>query len=163
MGGTVLDRRRRDELGGALALGRLAEEMVFTLGRVLRSEALRPDDARVLEMGQKLFELMAAEQVVVVDGSDDRMLSNDSYFDALHVVEHQTQGRDVEEQARRYAELLHKIANNESLSDDELAQLASMRELFSEVGETTLAHASELSRPRQEPSWQLMRPATSRF
>jgi hypothetical protein len=159
----VLDRRRRDELEGTLALGRLAEQMVFTLGRVVRSDPLEAEDRPVLEAARRLFELMADEDVVVVDVAGDRMLNDESYLDALHVVEHQADGEGVEQHARRNAELLTKVANDEPVSDDERGELAAIRELFSEVGETTLARASELSRPHQEPSWQLMRQAISRF
>jgi hypothetical protein len=164
MGGTVVDPRTRYELEGTHALGRLAEAMVFTLGRVIRKQPLLPEDQAALESAQRLFDLMADEDVVVIDVAGDRMLNDESYLEALHVVEHRgAEGEAVEQQAKRYAELLRKVARNERLSDDELRELAAMRELFSEVGEATLARASELSQPHQEPSWQLMRQTTSRF
>jgi hypothetical protein len=160
MGGTVLDRRRRDELEGVFALGRLAEQMVFTLGRVVRGEELRPEDKTVLEAARQLFELMATEDVIVLDVAGDRMLNDESYLDALRVFEHP--GEDVEEQAKRYVELLTKAANG-GITREERDELSALRDLFAEVGEATLARANELRRPRQEPSWRLMRPATLHF
>jgi hypothetical protein len=160
MGGTVLDRRRRDELEGVFALGRLAEQMVFTLGRVVRQEELLPDDEAVLEAARQLFELMATEDVIVINVAGNRMINDDSYLDALHVFERT--GEDVEARADRYVELLSKAANG-TVTSEEREELSALRELFAEVGEATLARANDLSRPHQEPSWQLMRPATLRF
>jgi len=140
------------------ALGRLAEQMVFTLGRVVREEDLQPEDTAVLEAARKLFEVMASEDVIVIDVADKRMLNDESYLDALRVFEHP--GQDVEEQAKRYVDLLTKAASGD-VTDEERNELSALRELFVEVGETTLARANDLSRsPGQEPSWQLMRAAT---
>jgi hypothetical protein len=159
MGGAVLDRRRRGELEGTLALGRLAEQMVFSLGRVVRNEPLRPEDRKTLDVARRLFELMLQEDVIVAEAEGDTMLSDESYLDAVHVFEHR--GGDLEVRAQQYAELLSKAVAG-ALSQGERAELTSLRELFIEIGETTLARANELSRPHQEPAWRLMRPATSR-
>lgn len=156
----MLDRRRRDELEGVFALGRLAEQMVFTLGRIVRQEDLLPDDEAVLEAARQLFKLMATEDVIVINVAGSRMINDDSYLDALQVFERT--GEDVEAQANRYVDLLAKAANG-PVTQEEREELSALRELFAEVGETTLARANDLSRPRQEPSWQLMRPATLRF
>lgn len=152
----MLDRRRRNELEGVLSLGRLADTMVFVLGRALRAEPLRDEDVRALERARRLFELMANEEVIVLDKTDDRMLNDDTYLDALHVVEVRAGGADVDESARRYAELLQKVQRGE-INVKEREELSALRELFAEVGETTLSRAGELSRPRQEPPWRRMR------
>ncbi len=157
----MLDRRRRDELEGVLNLGRLADKMVFALGRALRSEELRPDDVLACERARQLFELMTREDVIVLDSAHDRMLNDESYLDALHVVELRAHG-ELEDVARRYVELLERLAT-EGVSDEERADLTAMRELFIELGEATISHANELSRPRQEPSWPQTRHAISHF
>ncbi len=158
----MLDRRRRDELEGVLNLGRLADRMVFALGRFLRSEPLQPDDVRAIERARLLFELMTKEDVIVLDTTADRMLNDESYLDALHVVELRAEGGKAEIQAQRYVELL-QIVESGAVTDTERSELAALRELFSEVGEATLLRASELSRPRQEPTWLPMRQTTSHF
>ena len=159
----MLDRRRRDELEGVLSLGRLADRMVFVLGRVLRSDAPQPDDSETLAQARRLFELMSEEKVIVLDRSDDRMFSDESYLDALHVVELRAKGAEAEDCARRYAELLQKAATPGEIDDDERMGLAALRDLFADVGETTLSRANELCRPWQESPWQIMQPATSHF
>jgi hypothetical protein len=163
MGGTMLDRRRRDELEGVSNLGRLADKMVFALGRVMRSDDFRPDpaDLPVLERARHLFELMTTEDVIVLDQSEDRMLNNDSYLDALHAVQLRA-GPEVAEYAQRYVDLLQNVING-TISEEQRADLDALQELFAEVGEITMSRASELSRPRQEPSWRRMRQAISRF
>lgn len=158
----MLDRRIREELAGVLALGRFAEKMVFTLGRVARGEHLSPEDEAVMHSARALFDLMTKQDVVVVGAPPRQMLSDDSYLDALHVVQLQAGGTDVEASAQQYVELIDK-ALARALSTDEHASVEALRDLFEEVGETTLARANEISRTPQEPSWRLMRPATSRF
>lgn len=162
MGGTMLDRQGRNELEGVLSLGRLADRMVFALGRVIRSEPLHADDAPALEHARQLFELMTKEEVIVLDSADDRMLNDDSYLDALHVVELRAEGAEVEQYAQHNVDLLRRVVDGQ-ITDEERVELAAVRELFAEVGETTLSHANELSRPRQEPSWRRMRQAISHF
>lgn len=158
----MMDRSTRDELEGVLSLGRLADRMVFALGRAIRGEALDVSDLPLLERAKQLFELMASEDVIVVDHHHDRMLNDASYLDALQVVELSLEGADVEDFAQRLVTLLNQVVAG-NVTDNEREALVALRELFSEVGEATLARAGELSRPRQETSWQLMRPATSRF
>jgi hypothetical protein len=105
---------------------------------------------------------MTEQDVIVIDQAEDRMLNDESYLDAIRVVQLQANGGEIEEHAKRYLSLLEK-AKDGSANDEERQGLASLRELFAEVGETTLARASDLSRARQEPTWQLMRPPISSF
>lgn len=162
----MLDRRRHEELEGALALGRLADRMIFALGRATRKQPLQPEDKPAVAAAQKLFDLMATEDVIVLgtDTTASRMLNDDSYLEALHVFQLKANGGDLETRAQRYRDLLQKVYDQAALTEEERdVELIELRDLFDAVGETTLVRAGELSRERQEPPWRLMRPTTLSF
>lgn len=158
----MVERGSRDELEGVQELGRLADEMIFALGRVVRSEDLEDEDRSVIERAKQLFEMMASPDVVVPDRIDAMMINPGSYLDALHVVETRAGHADVEAYAGHLAELLQRLVDQEQVSDNERAELGSLRELFAEVGEATLSRAGELSLPQDSP-WPRMRQASSGF
>jgi hypothetical protein len=126
-----------------------------------RGEPLAEGDASLLSDLQHLFDRMAEEEVVVVPTAADQMLTDDSYLDALEVVELRT-GGDLPKRARRYAELLSK-AGDEALTDEERVDLGELRNLLAAVAEMTLSRANELSRSQSEPSWRPALLTTSRF
>ena len=158
----MIERRSGEELSGVLSLGLLAEGAVMALGRVIRSEPLRYEDLRVVADARRLFELMATEDVLVVETLEDQMLTDESSLDALRVVELQ-EGDGLHDRAQRYVELLQKVIDGSIEEKEERSELESLRALFVEVGEATLSRANELSRAYQEPSWRPAYPATSRF
>jgi hypothetical protein len=162
MGGVMLDRRTREELSGVLSLGLLSERMVLALGRAMNGNDLTEDDLDAIAAARRLFERMTEEDVIVIEGPEDRMLNDESYLDALHVVQLQTGGAEIEPAVRRYVDLLEKLINDQ-ISEEQREELTSLRDLFVEVGEMTLSRANELSRTRQDPSWRPMRLATLRF
>lgn len=154
----MLDRRRRNELEGVQELGRLSDEMVFSLGRAMRAPALTTDDLAVFERAASLFDLLASDDVTVPDRTEGMMLSTGGFLDAMHVVAVRAGGDELEAYARRLAELLRGIIDRGRVSAEEEPQLQSLRDLFAEVGEATLSRASELSLPR-ETHWPPMRQA----
>jgi hypothetical protein len=161
MGGVMLDRRSREELSGVLSLGLLSERIVLTLGRALRDEKLSDDDRQALDSARRLFELMTNEDVIVIDSLEDRMLTDESYLDALHVVQMQAPGSEIEESARRYLDILQSLIDGH-VTPEERDDVTALRELFVEVGETALSRANDLSRTPQEHSWRPMHPLTLR-
>jgi hypothetical protein len=161
MGDMMVERRGGEELSGLLSLGLLAEGAIRALGRVTRNEPLAEGDERILHDALRLFERMAEEEVVVVRAVADQMLTDDSYLDALRVVE-LAAGNDLQERAKRYAELLGRAVDG-GVTDEERAELADLRDLFVSVGETTLSRANELSRAYPEPSWRPVLQTTSLF
>jgi len=157
----MIERKSREE--GALSAGLLAEKMVLALGRVLRSDPLTDEDKRVLASARDLFETMTSRDVLVFGPRASRMLDDGSYFDALEVVEVQANGDELEERLNRYAELLKKLADGHDPTNAEQDDVRSLRELFTEVGETTLARANEASRAPEDATWRPTKQATSLF
>lgn len=162
MGGMVLEQRSQDELAGAISLGVLAERMVLALGRAVRGDNLLPNDTAVLEDAKRLFELMTESDVIVIDSLVNRMLTDESYLDALRVVRLDSGDNEIEASARRYVELLGRVLDG-TIEEQERDELARLRNLFVHVGEKTLSRANELSRTRQESSWQPMQQPILRF
>jgi hypothetical protein len=146
------DRHKSHEMAGVLSLGLLSERMVLALGRVGRSEELTEEDRQAIQRATELFELMTTRDVIVVGATVNRMLSDASYIDALEALQGQTDGGDIEDYAERYSELLRKVLAGEA-GEDERAELEALRNLFVEVGLTTLSRANEISRTRQESPW----------
>jgi hypothetical protein len=159
--GVILERPTGDELTGVLSLGLLAESAVMALGRAIRSEPLRDEDVRALEQAQQLFALMATQDVVVVDAFDNTMLTDESYLDAVRVVELREDDGELQERAARYVELIRSALDGDVAGIED--ELANLRELFAAVGEATLTRANEISRASQESSWRPAHQLISRF
>lgn len=160
MGGLTMDRRRRADLEGVQALGRLSDEMVFSLGRALRERdtKLADKDLRCFAVAAELFELLATDETTVPDRTDGMMFSASGYLDALHAVQGRAEGDQPEEYAGGLAGVLRTVIERGSVSQAERPALESLRELFAEVGEATLSRAGELSLP-QEAHWPPLRQA----
>lgn len=157
----MLDRRRRTDLEGVQALGRLSDEMVFSLGRTLREEVgarLPDEDLHCFAAAATLFELLASDAATIPDSPDGMMFSPSGYLDALHAVQGRAEGERPEEYASEVAHVLRTVIDRGAIAEDERPILESLRELFAEVGEVTLSRAGELSLP-QEAHWPPMRQA----
>ena len=156
----MIDRRRRTDLEGVQALGRLADEMVFSLGRAMRSgeQGLDEADLSVLGRAAQLFELLAGNDETIPDQLGGMMFDPRGYLNVLQVVQHRAQGDQLEDYARRVTELLYAVIERRSVAPEETEALERLRALFTEVGETTLARAGELSLP-QESHWPPLRQA----
>lgn len=162
------DRQTRDELEGLHALGDLADDMVSTLGRVVRSEPLAPADHAALRKARSLFEVMTSRDVLVVGDKVGRMLGAETgYLDALRAVERQADGDDVDDYASRYVDLLTTVIDNHGIPEAEGAELkpqfVALRNLFEHMGEATLARDNELISRRPESPWRSMLPTSLRF
>jgi hypothetical protein len=163
MGGVMIERRNRDE--GSLSAGLLAERMVLALGRVLRENLEDPvtdEDKMVLAKARDIFQTMASRDVLVFGPRASRMLDDGSYFDALDVVELEA-GDEVEERATKYAEVLDKLVNGIGPTEAEKDDVRSLRRLFLEMGETTLARMNEASRAPQDVTWRPTKQPTLYF
>jgi hypothetical protein len=159
MGGLMLDRRRRADLEGVQSLGRLADEMVFSLGRALRDNAPLPDqDRQTLAHAAELFELLASDETTVPEETGGMMFSASGYLDALHAVEGRAAGHQPEQYAGGLAGVLRGVIQRGTVADEERPVLESLREMFAEVGEATLSRAGDLS-VSQESHWPLVRQA----
>jgi hypothetical protein len=146
----MMDRRRRADLEGAQALGRLSDEMVFSLGRAVREpNGLADDDLASFAHAAELFELLASDDKAVPDRPDGMMFSAGGYLDALHVVQDRADEGQIEEYAGRLAQVLRNVIAHRSVSDEDGPVLESLRDLFAEVGEATLSRAGDLSLPRE--------------
>jgi hypothetical protein len=159
----MLDRRRRADLEGAQALGRLADEMVFSLGRAVREgdAGVTDADLAVFDRAAQLFECLVNEDDALPEHSNEMMFDSSGYLDALQVVQQHADGdQDVfEEYAHRLIALLREVIERRAVAGaDEKLLLESLRDLFAEVGEATLSRAGELSLP-QEQHWLTLRQA----
>jgi hypothetical protein len=155
----TMDRRRRADLEEAQMLGRLSDEMVFSLGRVLRDE-LNDEDLEVLARAAELFEQLGSDEASLGPESPGAMFRQSSYLDALQVVEHRVEGEDeIEGYTRHLAELLRRVIERRGAREEESPVLESLRDVFVEVGEATLARAGDLSLP-QTAHWPPARQAT---
>lgn len=150
------DRRSRSELEGLQLLGDLADDMVVSLGRVMRVEPLAAGDRGVLTRARDLFGLMTSHDAIYVGTSVGAMLGDErSYLDALRVVERQAEGASIEDFAAQVVNTLTTVLNEPV--DDEARELEPelerLRQFFVGMGENSLDRADELSRPRQESQW----------
>lgn len=157
----MFEQRTRE--GSTLSAGLLAEKMVLALGRVLRTEPLTEDDKRVLRQARDLFQTMASQDVLIFGSGGRRMLDDGSYFEALQVVELQSEGAELGERLSNYADVLQKLADGVPLSTEEQDVVRSLRTLFSQVGEATLARAYEASRAPEDSAWLPTKQATLSF
>jgi hypothetical protein len=157
----MAERRSREE--GALFAGLLAEGMVLALGRAHRSESLTARDKRAITKARDLFARMASTDVVLLGSQGSRMLDDGSYFDALEVVEVEANGGSIEERANRYADVLTKLLNDADRTPEDDNDIQTLRNLFSELGETVLARSTEAARAPQDVTWRPTRQATSHF
>lgn len=152
-----------EEAQPGLSLGLLSEKMVIALGRAVRGEPQGGADEEVFRAARDLFHLMRSDEVVVVGRSPAARMFNDvGYYDALHVVEHEAHDGGAEQVAQEYEELLTRLIEGRAHEDD-LEHLKSLRRLFVEVGEMTLARAHDISRASEEVTWRPAARPTSRF
>jgi hypothetical protein len=151
------ERQQFEELSSAVALGLLAENMVLALGRVLRGDPVRDTDRPVLEDAKRLFETLGDDTIVPLNRMYDRMFADDAYRDTLRIVREQVPDQSDREIATQLAALIGSVL--EGAVDEELrVRLASLREIFVEVGKTMLLRSNELMRSEQETisSWRPM-------
>src|SRR5438874_1346627 len=149
-----------DESQSHLSLGLLAERMVLALGRAVRGEDPVGSDETVLKAARDLFHLMRSDDLIVAGrGPAARMFNDASYYDALHVVESEANGEGAEQVAEEYEALLTKVLDR-SVGENDLDDLKTLRRVFSEVGEMTLARAYDASRASEDMTWHPARPPT---
>jgi hypothetical protein len=152
----VRDRQQLEELTGAVSLGVLAEEMVLATGRVLREEHLGDRERQTLEFGHQLLERLSTATFGLVPPSGPRRMDTDeTYLDAFRAVRLQAPEEPAQEYLSRLADVLSRIVAEKKLTAEDRELVVSIRDLFSRVGELTLARANDLfDRSHKEPfSW----------
>jgi len=153
-----MDRRRSANLDGVQALGRLSDQMVFSLGHALYGPALEDEDFECFTVAAALFELIADGVPRMPQPSHGMLFSASGFLNALHVVEQRSNGEGVEDYARQTSESLRRIVAARDVPNEDRPILEPLRELFAEVGEVTLSQAGELSLP-EEAYWPPIRQA----
>jgi len=157
----VVDRRSRDELDGLQGLGRLADEMVFALGRVVRGESSDESDAAVFSEAKRLFESIAESSLIVErDPVEGAMFNRQGYRDAAEFVQTHAGGAAVEQYAAHLADLVGRLVGPGGITDDERAEFGELRNFFGELGEATLSRAGALTQADDAP-WPQLRQATT--
>jgi hypothetical protein len=147
------ERQQFEELSTVVALGLLAEDMVMVVGRVLRTRAADlPDrDRRIVENARRLFEALSEQSTLPTSAARERMVVDDAYRDTMRILRERVMEIDQggREAAANLVVLLDAVLGGH-VTDEQIEQLARLREVFVEVGKTMLTRSNELMRSRQE-------------
>jgi hypothetical protein len=141
----MIDRQEIHEVAGAVSLGLLSEDVVLSAGRVLRKEALEPSDYEALRNGKALLERLGSKAIggAVVPPGPRRIDSDESDLDVYRAVRIQSPNEPARDLLSRLADLLDRAIGGRLSSDDDTGILFT-RELFTRVGQLTLARTDDL-------------------
>jgi hypothetical protein len=148
------DDYQLEEVSGAVSLGLLASDIVIATSKLLRGASLSDPERRALEGGEALLRTMSAP---LDDARRSHRLgqlgSRSSAIDALHAVQARMPGEDIQEHVVPLADAVRKVLEGTSVAAH-TAELESVRDLFTLLGEMEVSRVTNLSRPTPDvPPW----------
>lgn len=147
----MIDRQELREVAGAVSLGLLSEDLVLSVGRLLRKDPLEAADYQALQFGKSLMERLGSQsRGALVASGTSRIDTDESDLDVYRAVRIQSPNEPARELLNRFAGLLDRAIRGELSPDDEPTVIL-IRQLFARVGELTLARTDDLfERSRME-------------